>query len=377
MKRILLVGGGSGGHVYPVIAVANALKEKIAEKDRLELLFFGDDKFARPATEENGIKFKSILSGKLRRYFSLLMFLDFFKSPIGFFQSLWHIYWFMPDLVFAKGGYVSIMPALVAKLYMIPLYIHESDSVPGLANRLLGRLANKIFISFQISAAYFDASKTILTGNPVRKELLSGDKNEAAKLFNLNPNKKTVFIYGGSQGAQKINDIILESLVMIVGKELQVIHQCGSGQYETVKKSVEKMIKEGEGAYGTAVAENYRLEPFLDLNKAKAAYTLADIIISRAGASNIFEIASLGKPAIIIPITNSAGNHQLNNAIAFSKAGAVLIEEENLTSHILISQIEYLLRPENYEEISQKIKNFSAPDAAVKIADAILKIPNS
>lgn len=366
--RILLVGGGSGGHVYPVIAVANALKEK----GDIELLLLGDDKFMRQAAKESGIKFHSILSGKLRRYFSPLMFLDVFKFPVGFLQSLWHTFWFMPDAVFVKGGYVSVLPALVAKLYLIPLYIHESDSVPGLANKFLGRLANKIFISFQISVAYFDATKTVLAGNPIRRELLTGDKKEAATLFNLNSNKKTVFVYGGSQGAQKINDIVLESLVMIVSKDLQVIHQCGSGQYETVKKSIDKLIKEGEGGYGSVITQNYRLEPFLDVNKARAAYALADVIVSRAGASNIFEISAMGKPAIITPITDSAGNHQMNNAIAFNKAGAVLLEEENLTPHIFISQIEYLLKPENYTTISERIKSFATPDAAEKIASALL-----
>src|SRR3989338_10952362 len=346
MQRILLVGGGSGGHVYPVIAVANALKERSANAGGLDLALLGDDNFMRQAAQENGIKFRSILAGKLRRYFSLLAVLDIFKFPIGFLQSLWHVFWFMPDAVFAKGGYVSIMPALVARLYFIPLYIHESDSVPGLANKFLGRLADKIFKTFQISAEYFDQKKTVLFGNPVRRELLGGNKDEAAKLFNLSTGKKTIFVYGGSQGAQKINNAILESLVMAVGKDLQIIHQCGDTQYQDVKKSIEKLIKEGEGQYGELIARNHRLYSFLNLEQARSAYALADVIISRAGASNIFEIASVGKPAIIIPIVDTSGDHQLNNAIAFSKSGAVLIEEDNLTPHIILSQIEYLFIPD-------------------------------
>src|SRR3989344_4118144 len=311
MIRILLVGGGSGGHVYPVIAVANALKER----GDAELLLLGDDKFMGQAAKESGIPFCPVMSGKLRRYFSPLAFLDIFKFPVGLIQSLWHIYWFMPDVIFAKGGYVSVLPALVAKLYRIPLYIHESDSIPGLANRILGRMANKIFISFQISATRLDASKTVLTGNPVRKELLTGDKNEAAMLFSLNPDKKTIFIYGGSQGAQKINDIVLESLVMMVGKDLQIIHQCGGGQYETVKTAVNKFIKEGEGSYGGVLTQNYRLEPFLGMERIRAAYALADVIVSRAGAGSIFEIALLGKPAVFIPLsTKSSRGEQIANA---------------------------------------------------------------
>lgn len=371
----MLVGGGSGGHVYPVIAVSAALKEKSLEIGKIELVILGDDKFMRPAAEENGIKFKSILSGKLRRYFSWLNFFDIFKFPVGFFQSLWHIYWFMPDAVFAKGGYVSLIPALVAKLYFIPLYIHDSDAVPGLANRFLGRLANKIFISFQISSAYFSPSKTVLVGNPVRKELLAGDRNKAATLFKMDVNKKTVFVYGGSQGAQSINNIILESLVMMVSPpdEIQVIHQCGKEQYNIVKQEVDKIIKEGENSYSDFITKNYKLFEFMDTNQLAAAYALCDVVVSRAGAGSIFEIAMLGKPAVLIPLSTKASRgEQVTNAIELAKYGAVTIEEENLTPHIVISQIEHLLKPENYETVSQKIKSFATPDAAQKIAEMLL-----
>lgn len=337
------------------------------------MMLLGDDKFMRSAAQENGIKFRSIMSGKLRRYFSPLNLFDVFKFPVGFFQSLWHIFWFMPDVVFAKGGYLSVPPALVAKLYLIPLYIHESDSVPGLANRFLGRLANKIFISFQISAAHFGTEKTILVGNPVRKELLAGHKNEAAKLFGLDTTKKTLFVYGGSQGSQTLNNIILESLVMMVGKNFQIIHQCGLGQYNTVKTEIERIIKEGEGSYADAVKQNYKFLAFLDAKQLAGAYAMSDVIVSRAGAGSIAEIAMLGKPAVLIPLSTKASRgEQVTNAIELAKYGAVMIEEENLTPHIVISQIEYLLRPEHYETVSQKIKSFAMPDAADKIAEAIL-----
>lgn len=373
MKRILLVGGGSGGHVYPVIAVANALKEK----GDVELLLLGDDKFMRPAAQENGIGFRSIMSGKLRRYFSPLNLLDVFKFPVGLFQSLWHIFWFMPDVVFAKGGYLSVLPALVAKLYLIPLYIHESDSAPGLANRFLGRLADKVFVSFQISAAHFGVEKTILTGNPVRKELLTGDKSEATSMFGLDPNKKTIFVYGGSQGSQTLNNIILESLVMMVSKGLQIIHQCGLGQYNAVKAEVEKIIKEGEGSYADAVKQNYKFLAFLDTKQLAGAYAICDVIVSRAGASSIAEIAMLGKPAVLIPLSIKASRgEQITNAVELAKYGAVMIEEENLTTHIIISQIEHLLVPDKYAEVGQKIKSFATPDAAEKIADILLTSTN-
>ena len=146
------------------------------------------------AAAEAGLNFKPILAGKLRRYFSPLTILDIFKMPAGFFQALWHVFWFMPDIVFAKGGYASLSGALVSKLYFIPLFVHESDSVPGLANRILGKLAKTVFISFKSSEKYFKSGKMVFTGNPVRKELMNGDRTAGLQNFGLNPALKTVLV---------------------------------------------------------------------------------------------------------------------------------------------------------------------------------------
>jgi len=370
--RILLLGGGSGGHVFPLIAVANALKEKSQQEGiPLELMVLGEGRFMEKAAVENGIVFKPVMAGKLRRYFSLLTILDVFKIPAGFFQALWYVFWFMPDVVFAKGGYASVPGALVAKLYFIPLFVHESDSVPGLANRFLGKLAKTVFISFSSSQKYFKTGKTILTGNPVRKELMTGDRVVALQNFGLNPNRKTVLVLGGSQGAQKINQIIIDSLVMMV-KDFQILHQCGEGQFQSVKTELEKIVKEGQGEYADAVKANYKFYPFFDTNDMALAYAAADIIISRAGANNLSEIAMLGKPVILIPLSHGSRGEQLSNAEELSKFGGVYIEEQNLTPHILISQINSLLQPDKYNFISEKLKTFAMPDAADKIASALL-----
>ncbi len=372
--RVLLLGGGSGGHVFPLIAIAEALKEKSQQAGiNLDLMILGEGRFMEKAAAEAGLNFKPILAGKLRRYFSPLTILDIFKMPAGFFQALWHVFWFMPDIVFAKGGYASLSGALVSKLYFIPLFVHESDSVPGLANRILGKLAKTVFISFKSSEKYFKSGKMVFTGNPVRKELMNGDRTAGLQNFGLNPALKTVLVLGGSQGAQKINQIILDSLVMLV-KDFQILHQCGEGQFQSVKTESEKIIKEGQGEYADVVKANYKLFPFFDANDMALAYAAADTIISRAGAGSIFEIAMLGKPAIIIPITNSSSDHQLENALEFSKFGAAMIEEENLTPHIIINQISSLLELERYNVISQNLKNFATPDAADKIASSLLPI---
>ena len=371
MKRILLIGGGSGGHVYPLIAVANALQEKSQQSGvALEMKLWGRGDFIVNAATEANLKATKIIAGKLRRYFSFLNILDFFKVILSFFQSLWLMFWYMPDVIFAKGGSDSVMPAIVAKLYFIPLIIHESDSVPGLANRVTSKVANKVLISFESSAKYFKPEKTTLVGNPVRKELAMGDKSSAASLFKLDPNKQTVLVFGGSQGAQKINSLILDSIVQLT-QAYQIIHQCGDSHYAKMKQEIEKYEKEGEASYGSLLLNNYRLFPFLNFQELKSAYAMADVIISRGGGQ-VFEIAMVGKPAIIIPLPTSAGNHQMENALEFSRFGASILEEDNLTSHILMSQIASILKPENYQSISEKIRQFAKPEAADNIAQLIL-----
>lgn len=372
--RILFLAGGTGGHVFPLIPIVQSLREKAASTDiGLELLVLGDGEFIREAANKNNLQYKEIFAGKLRRYFSFLTILDILKMPVGFIQSLWYLFWFMPDVIFAKGGYSSVAPAIVGKLYFIPLYIHESDAVPGLANRFLAKFAKGIFISIKSSEKYFNSDKTILVGHPIRKELLNGNRDEAIRFFNLSGDRKTVLVLGGSQGAKKVNEIILDTLVMLVKNDLQVIHQCGSGQLILVQKEINEIIKEGEGKYSEAVKQNYRLYPFLDPEQLAMAYAFCDLIISRAGAGLIFEIAAIGKPAIIIPLsTNASRGEQIMNAQEFSKFGAVFIEEENLTPHILINQIESLLESGDYSAISDKIKSFAMVDAADRIAFALL-----
>lgn len=367
-KRIVLVGGGSGGHVMPLIAVAKSLRALDATA---ELIIFGEGRFLSDALKENGMTYTPILAGKVRRYFSPLIVWDAIKMFLGFFQALWLMLYYMPDAVFAKGGYVSVMPALVAKLYMIPVYTHESDSVPGLANRIIGRLAKTVFTSFESAAKYFKPGKAMLVGNPVRTELLTGDKAAALQQFNLRADKKTVLVAGGSQGAKRINEAILEVLIQLV-QNFQVIHQAGDSQLATVKATIDQYTKEGESSYGPMISANYRLHPFFNTKDLNMAYAAADIIISRSGASNLFEIAALGKPAIIIPITNSASDHQRENAAEFQKYGAVVIEEANITPHIIINQVQELMEPTRYAEVSAKIKTFAKPEAANNIARILI-----
>ncbi|OGN27658.1 MAG: undecaprenyldiphospho-muramoylpentapeptide beta-N-acetylglucosaminyltransferase [Candidatus Yanofskybacteria bacterium RIFCSPLOWO2_01_FULL_49_17] len=369
MKRILLVGGGTGGHVFPLVAVAEALKQLDPSVD---LVALGEGPFMGQAIAGAGIPYHSILAGKMRRYFSFWNILDPFKTLIGFVQSLWWLWFYMPDMVFCKGGYVSFPPALAAKLYFIPIYTHESDSTPGAANSIIGKLAKMVFISFESTAKFFKEGKTKLVGNPVRPALLNGNHDAALQSFNLRADKKTIFVAGGSLGSKHINEAILESLVQLV-QQFQVIHQCGQSQLADVQSVVEKTEKEGEASYGAVIKDNYRLYPFLTAEQMAMAYAAADVVISRGGSSAIFELAALGTPAIIIPLSTQASRgDQVYNAAEFQKFGAVMIEESNLTSHILINQIEELLQPAKYQQVSQSIKQFAKPEAANIIANTLL-----
>ncbi|MEX2090508.1 MAG: UDP-N-acetylglucosamine--N-acetylmuramyl-(pentapeptide) pyrophosphoryl-undecaprenol N-acetylglucosamine transferase [Candidatus Paceibacterota bacterium] len=375
MKRILLLGGGSGGHVFPLIAVADSLKEQAIQNGiPLELMVIGEGDFLKNACMERGLTFKPIMAAKVRRYFSLMNFLDIFKIPVGILQSFWHIFWFMPDIVFSKGGYASLPGAFVSWLYFIPIYAHESDSVPGLSNKIIGRIARAIFTSFKSTEKYFKIGKSFQVGNPVRKDVVSADRAQSAQLLGLGQDKKIILVLGGSQGAQKVNEIILNSLVMLVSK-FQIIHQCGQGQYNVVKADSDRLIKEGEGHYSDNIKSNYKLFPFLDSKQYAAALSVCDVVVSRAGAGSISEIALAGKPAILIPLSTKASRgEQITNALEFAKYGAAYIEEENLTPNILINQIESLLEPVKYKEVSEKIKTFASPDAADKIAATLLNV---
>lgn len=367
--RILFATGGSGGHVYPVVEVARAVGDLAGQSGKeIQMEIIGSSEFFSNIIGLN-IPIRRTWNAKARRYFSLLNFLDALKLPFIFLQSLFYVWRFMPDLVFAKGGYASYMPALVARMFFIPIYIHESDSIPGKANRVLAKHAKKIFISFQSSASYFDSTKTQLVGDPIRTELMSSNRSEAIGSFRFTETKPVVLISGGSQGAEKINTILKESLVELIG-QFQIIHQCGSNLYKSFNDTIQQVIKEGEGSYGKQIQDSYRLYPFLSGQELALAYAASDVIVNRAGSASLFEIAALGKPGIIIPITNSANDHQMSNAIEFAKFGGVILEEQNLTPLLFIKTIEDTYN--HRVEISEKIKGFARPDAAQLIAQTLM-----
>ncbi|MEK7536993.1 MAG: UDP-N-acetylglucosamine--N-acetylmuramyl-(pentapeptide) pyrophosphoryl-undecaprenol N-acetylglucosamine transferase [Patescibacteria group bacterium] len=367
--RILLVGGGTGGHIYPLVAVGRELQKLAGEKGiNLELMAVADSSSWRSEFESQSIRFKKILAPRLRRVEGgRLNFLAFLAIPFAFIQALWILFVFMPNLVLSKGGFASFIPTFVAMLYFIPFFIHESDSVPGLVNRLAAKFAKRIFISFENAARYFPVQKTVLSGNPVRENLFNGNKAEAAGFFNFDFGKKTILFLAGSQGAVFINNLLINSLIHLV-KDFQIIHQAGINNFELVKKETDIIKNEGKGKYDENIEKNYRAYSFLNEEKLKNAFAMSDLVVSRSGSS-IFEIAALAKPSIVIPYPYSAGNHQKGNAAEFAKFGAVVLEEQNLKPHILIDQIKHLL---NNPLVGGEIKRFARLDAGEVIAGEIL-----
>ena len=371
--KVLLVGGGTGGHIYPLIAVAEELKNLSAALggEPPEIKFMGSGGLLKQAADEAGFEAVLILSSKWRRYFSFQNLVDIFKFPFGFLQAFFHVWLFMPDIIFVKGGYASFLPALAGRIFAIPLIVHESDSVSGKTNILLGKWARKVFLSFESSKKYFDESKYEVVGNPVRRDLLAGgDKSTALSAFGLAPARPAVFITGASQGAQKINEVLALAIVELT-KNFQVIHQCGPKNYDEMNKQIVSVIKEGKDIFGPQIQNNYRLYPLLDSNQLALAYAACDVVVSRA-SSQVFEIAAVGKPAIVIPLESAANGHQLANAREFAKFGATVIEEANLTPHILINEIEKAF--ENRIALSEKIKQLARPDAGQVIAKQLLEI---
>lgn len=365
--RILLTGGGSGGHIFPLVSVAKKIREKLG--DEAEFLYVGSGApIEKEVMEKEGITSKYIITGKVRRYFSLLNFLDFFKVPIGFIQSLWMLMSYVPDVVFSKGGYVSVPVVIAAWIYRIPIIIHESDATPGTANKILEKFSNRIAIAYPGTQDYFETSKTAIFGNPVREGINQGNREEALKTFDFTESRPVILVLGGSQGSDIINEAVIRILPRLM-QYYQVIHQTGDGNYENVVHlAAEQGFKAGR--------EGYYPVNFMDFEMLKGAYVLADLVISRAGANIIAEIAANSKPTILIPLEHSAQDHQRMNAYELAKVGgALVLEESNLGENIFFEKIEKIMRDEDLKKnMAERISAFYHPQAADHIAEGVIEL---
>ncbi len=373
--KILFTGGGTGGHIFPIVAIVREIK-RLAKKE-VRFFYIGPrDEMSQIFLSKEGIKIKTIMAGKFRRYFGLMSivqnFIDIFlKFPIGFFQSFFLVFFSAPDIIFSIGGYGSLPVTLAGFLLKTPVFLQELDIVPGLANRISVKFASEIFVSFPVKEmSYFPVNKMISVGNPIRRELLGGSKETAKKIFNLTGKKATILIFGGSQGAKRLNNLIIRILPEILN-EFELIHQCGEKNLREVSSKTNAILTKNKG-----LEVYYHLFPFLEEKELKQVYAAADLIISRAGSGSVFEIAAVGKPSILIPLPKSAQDHQIKNAYAYAKNGAaIVIEETNLSPLFFLEKLKYVIgQPKELEKMRIAANEFSKPKAAKVIASYILSM---
>lgn len=368
--RILFTGGATGGHFFPIIAVAREIK-RVAEEERildLEFFYMGPDDFSAELLRAEDIAVVQVMSGKLRSYASFKNITDMVKLFGGVFQAIWNIFLITPDVVFSKGGFGALPAVIAAIILRIPLVIHESDAVPGKVNRFAAPFARRIGIAFTGAAQFFPQKKVALVGIPIRKRLLGGKIDLAREDLQIFSDKQVVAVIGASQGAQKLNDATL-GILRELTETYEVLHQTGAKNLEEVKQEADVILEFGH-------KERYHAFGFLDEIGMRDFYMTADLLISRSGASSIFEIAAWAKPSILIPLRIAAQDHQRKNAYEYAASGAtIVIEEENLTPHILMAEIKKVLdNPGLMQRMRQAAQKFARIDAAELIAQEILKI---
>lgn len=371
--KIVFAGGGTGGHFYPIIAIAEQVNKVVDENKIIEarLYYFSNTPYDKNALFENGIRYQYVPAGKLRLYFSLQNIVDIFKTGFGFFVALIKLFFIYPDIVVGKGAGPSFPTLLAAKILGIPTLIHESDTVPGRVNQKMAKYATRIALSYPEASEYFPKDKTAWTGQPVRTDLHEVTTEGAFEYLKLDHGVPVLLILGGSQGAEMINNIVIDALLDLVPK-YQIIHQVGSRNIKDASLRAGLILEKSE------FKNRYKPFAFLQVLGEKMAAGAATLVISRAG-STLFEIALWGKPSIIVPITDSNGDHQRKNAYAFARSGGcIVIEEANLTPHVLVSEINNLIaNPTKLAAMGDAAKKYARADAAYTIAQEVVRIAES
>lgn len=356
--KFILSGGGTGGHIYPAIAIANELKARFPDS---EFLFVGaKDKMEMQKVPQAGYNIKGLWISGLQRRLTFDNALFPIKLLSSLLKSRTIIKQFKPDVVIGTGGFASGPLLQAAAIAGIPTVIQEQNSFPGITNKLLSKKANKICVAYENLERFFPKEKMILTGNPVRQDLIDieSKRAEAIQNFNLDPNKKTVLVLGGSLGARRVNQLIEKELASMLSQNVQVIWQCGKLYLEEYKK------------YNSA---NVQVVAFIE--RMDLVYAAADIVISRAGASSVSELCIVGKPVIFIPSPNVAEDHQTKNAQAIvDKKGALMLKEAELDSQFGLV-FEVLLKDQGKQnQLSENIKALAMPEATKQIVDEIVKL---
>lgn len=362
--KVILSGGGTGGHIFPAVAIANEIKKLVPHA---EILFVGAlGKMEMEKVPAAGYKIIGVPIAGLQRKFTLLNF----KLPLLVIQSLLKtqkiINEFKPDVVVGTGGYASGPLLKAATSKGIPALLQEQNSYAGITNKILSKKASKICVAYEGMEAFFPKEKIILTGNPVRQDILNTniDREEAYRFFNLDQTKKTVLVIGGSLGARGINEALVEGLSEFKKQDIQLLWQTGKPYFETAKEKANDIH-----------TENIKVVDFI--SRMDFAYSVADVVISRAGAGAISELCIVGKPSILVPLPTAAEDHQTKNAMSLVSKKAAILVNENKAKVELSIQTFLLINDENrMREISNNCKSLAKTNSTNIIAHEVLKLAN-
>ncbi len=374
--KIIITGGGSGGHFYPLISVIDKVREIAEDKHIIQpkVYYFADKPYDDNVLFRREIEFVKTTSGKLRRGAGLKGFFlnigSAFKVFWGTLDAFTRILQIMPDVIFTNGGYVAFPILVVARILRIPVVIHVSDTVPSRVLLYAGKFAKKISIAFPEAESYFkNKDRIALLGNPIRDEIKKRQIEGAYDFFNFDPKLPTILFLGGSQGSQILNDTLIEALPELL-KKYQIIHQTGKTKYD------DNYGRAGVVLMNYEFKHRYKIYPYLDDLKMKLAAGAADLVVARAGAGTIYEIANWGLPSILIPISKEVSRDQESNAFSYARSGAShVIRQKNLSRSILIHEIDRIFSDiDKLKEMGESAKKFFKPDADKKIALLLLDI---
>ncbi|MDR3243279.1 MAG: undecaprenyldiphospho-muramoylpentapeptide beta-N-acetylglucosaminyltransferase, partial [Elusimicrobiota bacterium] len=350
-KNIIIAASGTGGHIYPGLSIANELKNRGYNP----IFFISDNETSKTIIKNSSFKYIPFNLSGMPRPISLSFISFCIKLSLSFCKSFIYIYSLKPICVISTGGYIGVPSLFAAKILGKKTYIHEQNVIAGKANRLLSRIASEVFVSFEGSLRYFDAKKTIVTGYPIRKDIFSTDFVKARETLKIDKDKYAILIFGGSLGAKILNEIAFKAVQLLPFKEnLCILHIAGQRGYEDLYKKAKDL-------------PFYRV--FEYMHDIYNAYSAANLIISRSGAGSVFEIKALNKPAIFIPLANSADNHQLYNAKEAYKENFIeIIEEKNLSADLLHKTILKLQKNSAAISVASEIQA-----AQMKISDIVLQ----
>lgn len=369
--RVLISGGGTGGHIYPALAVATLLRESY----RADILYLGsDDGLETKLIPAAGFRFATVKAGKLRRFVSWRTVTGVARVPVGMAQAIGIVRRFRADVAFTSGGYVAVPTGLAAKLNGVPLLMHQQDVPPNLSNRLLAPLATQISVAFADSVPYFPVRKVVLLGNPIRQAILDMQQvtpQQARIRLGFAPDLPLLLVTGGSQGARHLNQVVVRVLPELL-THCQILQISGTKLFDETRELAENTLAGLDGA----VQQRYRLVPYMD-QEMPLALQSAELVLCRAGAATLSELAVLGKPSILVPLPPAIGSSpQEANAETFSqKKAAEVIRDENLKPDLLVERVKYIISSNDHlKSMTEAVRSFAKPQATQEIVETIVKM---